>query len=103
MTKFDFIAFAVCRPKILLENSSFTSISRGFSRTCIPPPVCGIIKDIIIQFAEAFRYSYHHHQYITHLPLRFQDLGASIFQEHLLVAVSAYTCLNVTSKKTQVI
>ena len=75
-----FIAFAGCRSDILSKNNSLTSISKVFRKTFIPPPCMWNSKKIItiMKFAEAFGYSYHH-QYVTHIPLRFQNLGASSF------------------------
>ena len=69
MRNFIFIVFAGCRGEVLLKNHSFTSISQGFSKTCIPVPCTWNSEK-----PNKSGYFYHH-LYITHVPLSFQILG----------------------------
>ena len=64
-----------CKAEILLKNNFFTSISQGFSKTCIPAPCIWNSK----KPNNRSLWIFYHHLYITHLPLRFQILGAPFF------------------------
>ena len=77
---FFLIAFAGCMAEILSKNISFTSISRRFSKACIPSACMWKSKNLIISFAEAFGSSFYH-QCITHLPSCFQILGVHFFRK----------------------
>ena len=61
-------------------------------------PLYGIVKYLIIYFAEAFRYFFNY-QFTTLLPFSYQSFEAAFFYENLPVVVSANKCLKVTSKK----
>ena len=71
-------------------------LPKGSAKFACHPLACGILGNLIIEALGCF----YHHLFITHLALYFQNLGAPLFQAHLPVAVSAYTCLNVTPKKS---
>ena len=74
----------------------------GFAKITCDFPLYGIVKDLIIYFAKAFRY-FSHYQFTTLHPFFYHVYGAVFFWEHLPVVVLANTCLKVTPNKTQII
>ena len=69
----------------------------GFVKITCDFPLYGIVENIIIYFAEPFRY-FSYYQFTTLLPFSYQVFGTAFFKEHLSVVVSVNTCLKVTPK-----
>ena len=74
----------------------FKDFAKAFLKDFAGFPLYGIVKNIIIYFAEAFWY-FSHNQFTTLFPFN-QIFGSAFFKEHLPVVVSANTCSKVTPK-----
>ena len=76
----------------LLETNLSQAFLKDVAKITCDSPLYGIVKNLIIYFAEAFRYvSYY--QFTTLLPFSYQVFGATFLKEHFPVVVSANTCL----------
>ena len=72
------------------------AFSKHFAKITCDLPLYGLLKNLIISFAEAFWY-FSDYQFTTLLPF-LSKLLISFFQGNLPVVVSANTCLKVTPK-----
>ena len=71
---------------------------KDFAKIACDVPFYGKVKNLIINFAKAFRY-FSHYQFIAPLSI-LSRFWSSFFLEHLPVVVSANTCLKVTHKNS---
>ena len=82
--------------KTIFSQAFLKNFAKAFLKDFANFPLYGIVKNLIIYFAEAFWY-FSHYQFTTLLPF-YQNFGSASFKEHLPVVVSANTCLKVTPK-----
>ena len=82
----------------LLKAIFSQAFLKDFAKTTCNFALYEIIKNLIIYFAEAFRY-FSHCKFTTLLPFSYQVFGVAFFYEHLPLVVSANTCLKVIPKK----
>ena len=61
-----------------LLRSISQAFLKDFAKIICDFPLYGIVKNLIIYFAEAFRY-FSHYQLTTHLPFSYQVFGAAFF------------------------
>ena len=84
----------------LLSTIFSQAFLKGFTKEFLKGfadfPLRGMVKNLIIYFAEVFWY-FPNYQFTTLLPF-YQNFASAFFKEHLLVVVSANTCLRVTPK-----
>ena len=80
----------------IFSQAFLKNFAKAFLKDFANFPLYGIVKNLIIYFAEAFWYFSHYH--FTTLLLFYQNFGSASFKEHLPVVVSAKTRLKVTPK-----
>ena len=81
----------------LLRTIFSQAFLKDFAKITCDFPLYGIVKNLIIYFAEAFRY-FSHYQFTTLIPFSYQAFGAAFFYEYFPVVVSVNTCLKVTPR-----